>query len=380
MKNKMSLKIENKLFQRVVRFGVISIIFASASTILLAQEHAPPKIREAPKYLSRDEAKSVKLYNKVLPSVVTVFTSMEVLNQRGSQKQGGIGSGVLISAEHHILTAAHVVTGADKIMVKTSDGNLRVAELLFSEPKADIALLKLAEKDTALQHVELGDSDELAVGQLTYVIGSPYGLEGSFSIGYISGFRDFSRLYGGTILAEFIQTDAAINSGNSGGPVFNSQGQLIGIASRILTVSGGFQGLGFVVTINTAKQLLALEDRVWIGIESIFLNSEMISLLLNQDLEGGLLIQRVMKGSPADKAGLRGGTISAQILERDIILGGDLILEFGTQEACHSECLVRAHKELLGMDRIPVKFLRGGKIMETVINVTNNRLNFLSEK
>jgi serine protease Do len=214
---------------------------------------------------------------------------------------------------------------------------------------------------------------------MTYVIGSPYGLEGSFSIGYISGFRDFSRLYGGTILAEFIQTDAAINSGNSGGPVFNSQGQLIGIASRILTVSGGFQGLGFVVTINTAKQLLALEDRVWIGIESIFLNSEMISLLLYQDLKGGLLVERVMKGSPADKAGLRGGTISARIQGRDIIIGGDLILEFSTQEACHSACLVRAQKELSGMDKIPVKFLRGGNVMETVIDVTNSRLNFLSE-
>jgi serine protease Do len=220
----------------------------------------------------------------------------------------------------------------------------------------------------------------LAVGQAAYVIGAPYGFENSFSAGHISGFREFGRLYDGAILAEFIQTDAAINSGNSGGPVFNSQGEVVGIASRILTESGGFQGLGFVVAINTAKQLLALEDRPWMGIDAVFLNADMLNQILNLNVEGGLLVQHVAKGSPADKAGLRGGTVPAQILGQDILLGGDLIVEFNTQEACHSECLVHEGKRLSGLKQIPVNFLRSGKMMRAVIDVSTTRRNFLKSR
>ena len=344
---------------------------------LNAQEHASPKIRITPKYLSKEESRHVKLYQKVLPTIVTIFTSRNVITMEGNKQQDGIGSGVLISPDCHVLTAAHVVNYADEIMVKTQDGKLRPAELLFSESSADIALLKLSNPDLKLEHAKLGNSDKLAVGQKVFVIGSPYGLENSFSAGYISGFRNFDRLYDGTISAEFIQTDAAINSGNSGGPLFNSNGEVVGIASHILSISGGFQGLGFVVAINTAKQLLALEDRVWIGIEGIFLNSDGISKIFNRQLGGGILVLRVVKASPADKAGLRGGSIPAHLLNRNFLLGGDLIIEFGTQEACHSDCLVEANKKMAGLDHIPVKFLRGGNEMETVIDVSTSRQNFL---
>ncbi|MFQ5792906.1 MAG: S1C family serine protease [Acidobacteriota bacterium] len=358
--------------------SAVLLLSMFCTSALYAQEHAARKTRGAPDYLAGEEARAAQLYREVLPTVVTILTSTEVFNQTGGrEEQGGIGSGVLISPEHHVLTAAHVVAGADEIMLKTRDGKLRPAELLFSESSADIALLRLATPDPDLKHAPLGDSDRLAVGQRVYVIGAPYGLELSFSIGHISAFREFNRLYDGTILAEFIQTDAAINSGNSGGPVFNSRGEVIGIASRILTLSGGSEGLGFVVTINTAKQLLALEDRAWTGLETIFLTGEQLAQLLNLDLEGGLLVQRVARGSPADKAGLRGGWISAQILGRDILLGGDLILELGSQEACHSECLVRAGSHFSGQDQIPVRFLRGGKVMQTVVDVSATRRSFL---
>jgi serine protease Do len=207
-----------------------------------------------------------------------------------------------------------VVRGAYEIVVKTQDGKMRPAELLFSETGADIALIKLITPAPELKHAELGDSDRLVVGQSVYAIGSPYGLENSFSVGHISGFRSFDRYYDGAIQAKFLQTDAAINMGNSGGPLLNSKAQVIGIASQILSVSGGFQGIGFVVPINTAKELLSLRDRVWLGIEGIYLNREGISKLMNRDLKGGLLIERVAKGSPADKAGLRGGSVPSRML------------------------------------------------------------------
>ena len=344
---------------------------------LPAQEHASPKVRSVPDYLSGEEAQAADLYRRVLPTVVTILTSSRVITEEGPEQREAIGSGVLISPECHVLTAAHVVEAADSIIVKTHDGVLRPAELLFSEAGADIALLKFVTPAPELPHASLGDSDRLAVGQKTFVVGSPYGLENSFSVGSISGFHEFGRLYDGTILAEFIQTDAAINSGNSGGPVFNSAGEVIGIASQILTVSGGFQGLGFVVAINTAKQLLALEDRAWMGIVSIFLDAEQLALLLNVDQQGGALIQHVTPGSPADRAGLRGGSIAARVLGQDILLGGDLILQFDSQEACHSACLVRAGEHIGSQDQIKVKFLRGGKIKDAVVDVSATRHNFL---
>jgi serine protease Do len=350
------------------------------TTQMWSQEHRPQKVRKFPADLAVHESLSAKLYNRVIPTVVTILTSEQVLTREGEETQEGLGSGVLISKENHVLTAAHVVAGADRIQVKTLDDQLREAELLFSEAGADIALLRLIEPDSNLAFAVLGDSDVLAVGQATYVIGSPYGLEHSFSIGNISAFREFDRLYDGSIIVEFIQTDAAINSGNSGGPVFNSKGEVIGIASRILTVSGGFQGLGFALTINTAKQVLALEDRTWMGIESIFFTREQISELLNADVEsdGGLLVQRVAKGSPAEKAGIRGGTVPVTILGNKFLFGGDLILSFDNQDTCHKHCLANAREHFAGMDRIRVIYLRGGKRVETVVDVSAARRNFLS--
>ncbi len=366
--------------KKVITTNAVALLCALEFAPACGQEHATPKLHLPAKHLSGEEARAAKLYREVLPTVVTIFTSRQMLTPQGLLGERGLGTGVLISPECHVLTAAHVVEGADSILVKTQDGRLRPAELIYSESSADIALVRLLIPAPELKHANLGDSDQLAIGQATYVIGAPYGFESSFSAGHISGFREFGRLYDGTILIEFIQTDAAINSGNSGGPVFDSRGEVIGIASRILTESGGFQGLGFVVAINTAKQLLALEDRPWMGIEGVFLDADMLRQILNLNVEGGLLVQHVAKGSPADKAGLRGGKVPAQILGQEILLGGDLIVEFNTQEACHSECLVREGSRLAGLDQIPVNFLRSGKMMQTVIDVSATRRNFLKSR
>ena len=360
-----------------IKFIVILFLLLHSNAVY-AQDHPTPKKHITPEYLKGEEARAARLYSDVLPTVVTIITSRQVFTEElGLIQQESIGSGVLISSDCHILTAAHVVKDAESIIVITNEGKRRSAKLLFAESKADIALINFITPDPNLKHAKLGNSDSLAVGQIVYVIGNPYGLQNTFSAGHISAFREFNRLYDGTILAEFIQTDAAINSGNSGGPVFNSKGEVIGIASRILTVSGGFQGIGFVVSINTAKQLLALEDRVWIGFDGIFLDKGELALLLNINQKGGLLVQHVSKGSPADKAGLKGGTIPAKIIDQDVVLGGDLILQFGDQKACHSECLIEAGKHLAGQKMIAVKYLRGGIIMNTVIDFSESRQNFL---
>jgi len=204
-------------------------------------------------------------------------------------------------------------------------------------------------------------------------------MENSFSAGIISAFRSFNSLYDGTVPIEFIQTDAAINSGNSGGPLFNSNGQVIGIASSILTVSGGFQGIGMAVTSNTIKGLLAFEDRPWIGIESVFLKSEDLSRLFNLNLSGGLLVQKVAKSSPAYRAGLQGGSVPAKIGGRSVLLGGDIILKMDTQNTCHVGCLEGVRNVLAAKDKIDILFLRGGKQQMVTVDVSEVRKNFLNE-
>ena len=152
----------------------------------------------------------------------------------------------------------------------------------------------------------------------------------------------------------------------------------MGIASSILTVSGGFQGIGMAVTSNTVKGLLAFEDRPWIGIDSIFLRSEELSELFNLNLEGGLLVQKVATSSPADRAGIKGGSISANVNGKPILFGGDLILKIGTQETCHVDCIEGVRKVLASKDKIDVLYLRGGKEHVTTVDVSEIRKNFLA--
>ena len=359
---------------------VLALLFSFSLTVLMAQEdhHAPAKKRTFPKNLSAQETSVAKLYNEVIASVITIYTTSNAYTETGPVQNKGLGSGVLISKDAHILTAAHVVDGASSISIRTQDGKLRKATLLFSEQAADIALLKLDVSDSSLSHATFGDSDTMAVGQNVFAIGSPYGMENSFSSGIVSAFRNFNTLYDGTVSIEFIQTDAAINSGNSGGPLFNSNGEVVGIASSILTVSGGFQGIGMAVTSNTVKSLLAFEDRPWIGIEGVFLKSDDLAKLFNLNLTGGLLVQKVAQSSPANRAGIQGGFIPANIGGKEMLFGGDIILKIGPQETCHIGCLEGVKKLLVNKEKIDVRYLREGKEHTVTVDASKVRKNFLN--
>lgn len=362
---------------------LISICIFTISNVFFAQDmpHPTVKVRTAPNYLSKGEANVSNIYKQVIPTVVTVFTKSNKFTDKGPVKNQGLGSGVLISHDCYILTAAHVVDGSSDILVKTQDGKMRKASIVFSEIAADIALLKLDVLDRSLAHATLGDSDNLVIGQNVYAIGSPYGLENSFSSGIISAFRGKDMVYNGTVNVDFIQTDAAINSGNSGGPLFNSKGEVIGIASSILTVSGGSQGIGMVVAINTAKSLLTFDDRPWVGINSVFLTQEHYATLFNINISnGGLLVQSVAANSPAEKAGLRGGFIQANVTGREILFGGDIILQVGDQEACHPICIEKEGMIHLDKNKINIKYLREGKVHDVVVDVTGTHHNFLEKK
>ena len=218
--------------------------------------------RTAPADLPPEESAIVELYTQALQTVVSVFGETD--RQKGEilETTRGHGSGVLLDSRR-VLTVAHVVDNEQRVLVRTQDGVERRARILRMDERTDLALLELAAPlpDFLVpKRVTLGDSDRLAVGQKVIAIGNPFGLENSLSVGTVSGFREAAEESKG-VRPEYIQTDAAINSGNSGGPVFDSAGRVIGIASKFWSVSGGNEGIGFAVAINTAKTLFRAEPR-----------------------------------------------------------------------------------------------------------------------
>jgi S1-C subfamily serine protease len=212
---------------------------------------------------------------------------------------------------------------------------------------------------------KLGDSGKVQVGDEVFVVGTPYGLSHTLTAGHISARHKLNIVSGAFEVSEIFQTDAAINQGNSGGPLFNLAGEVIGIASSILTKSGGFEGLGFAVTSNTAKRVLLEQPSFWFGLDGIVLDDE-VAAAFNVPQPMGFLVQQVAENSPAARLGLRPGGIKSQIGLNEMLLGGDIILEVvGIQvsESCYPS-IERRLSQMKPGDMITVKVLRAGRILE----------------
>ncbi|MFY0625664.1 MAG: trypsin-like peptidase domain-containing protein [Reichenbachiella sp.] len=266
-------------------------------------------------------------YSNLSKSVVKIIVEGQEIEKSTMQKvtSQGLGSGVLISEEGLIVTASHVIQTANSVKVQFIDGEVIPAKVISSAPFADVATIQLSWKPKDKVVAKLGNSDETKIGDQIFMIGAPYGLEFSLSVGYISGRHKKKRFAHGEQWMEFFQTDAAINQGNSGGPMFNMKGEIVGIASYILSESGGFQGLGFAATSNVCKELLLDERNAWSGIEGVFITGELANAL-NVSQGAGLLIQKVAMLSPFGIVGIQGGTIPVDILGETILIGGDVII------------------------------------------------------
>ena len=284
------------------------------AAVLLA--HAPPAAGQT----------VGQAFKRVNRSVVVVRTTESEVNAKDLVSVPGIGSGVLISPDGRVLTAAHVVHTADEINVEFLDGTIVRATVIASEPEADVALLQLDRVPESVVVATLGDSDRAEVGDPVFVVGAPYGIGHTLTVGHISARHKPNTIYSGMSLAEFLQTDAAINQGNSGGPMFSMAGEVIGVVSHIISKSGGFEGLGFVVTSNMARRLLLERKSFWSGLDG-FVLSGALARAFNLPQPVGLLVQRVAQNSPSAITGLRGGTMKATIDGRTITVGGDVILE-----------------------------------------------------
>ncbi|MDY8134549.1 S1C family serine protease [Aquimarina sp. 2201CG5-10] len=302
------------------------------------------------------------LFAQLDPAVVTIEVTQYKIKDQQLTSSGGLGSGVIISEDGLILTAAHVVDFANEVSVKLQNGTSVKADVLSASSAADVALLKLRTAPTNLKPVKVGNSDTAKIGEQIIIIGAPLGLEHSLSVGHISRKMRKNMLTNGE-MAGFIQTDASINQGNSGGPMFNLKGELIGIVSFILSNSGGFEGLGFAVDINTVKKTMFDVNNFWTGFEGVFLNETMAGVL-NTPQKSGVLIQRVTPNSFASNIGLKPGFLQAEILGQKIWLGGDIILSIqGTScTAPHNLGNIKRQIEnLKAGDKVRIEVLRKGE-------------------
>jgi len=307
---------------------------------------------------------------------VTVVVALHKVSSvpAGIQQTMGldVGSGVLVSKSGKVITAAPLVHTADQIKVKSLGGEAVGARVVASAPFADVSLVQLEPVPREVVVAKLGDSEKVEVGDEVFVVGTPYGLSHTLTAGHLSARHKLNTLSGSFEEVEIFQTDAAINQGNSGGPMFNMAGEVIGIASRILTKSGGSEGLGFAITSNTAKRLLLEEPSFWFGLDGIVLKDE-LAAAFNVPQPMGLLVQQIADNSPAARLGIQPGEIKSQIGLSEVFLGGDIILEvvgIEVSEGCYQKIVSRLSQMKPG-DTITVKVLRAGRILR--LSATRDR-------
>ena len=271
-----------------------------------------------------EEQLITELYARVSPAVVCV-TAPEYFGEC-------IGSGFVIDLQGHVVTNDHVAQAADELLVTLADEHTVPAEVVGSDPGSDLAVLKIDVAPDDLTVAELGDSASLQVGQRAIAIGNPFGLERTITTGVISSLgRTLSRDDSDFQIAELVQTDAAINPGNSGGPLLDSRGKVIGVNTAIASDSGTNAGVGFAIPVDIVKRVVpalisqGYYQHPWIGVTGRTISPEMVEAA-NLPIDTGVLVFAVEPGSPAEKAGLRGGDQEIMVSGIPMLAGGDVVI------------------------------------------------------
>lgn len=322
---------------------------------------------------TEDEENNISIYLRVGQGVVNI-TSVVVERDFffNPIPREGVGSGSIIDSEGHILTNHHVIQDSTKLEVTLSDGSKWPARFVGSDPENDLAVIQIDAPREKLTVIPMGDSTGLHVGQKVLAIGNPFGLGQTLTTGIISSLERSIRTPNGTLMEDLIQTDAAINPGNSGGPLLDSNGKIIAINSAIISPTGASVGIGFAVPVNTAKRILPeliSKGHVtypWIG-ASVYPLIPEFAKFLGLKAERGAVIAQVVRGSPADRSGLRGGDRQVQVGNSLIPVGGDVIIEMDGKEITSSNELIKMIRDHRPGDRIELKFLREGKLLNIYV-------------
>jgi S1-C subfamily serine protease len=315
-----------------------------------------------------DEEINIRVYRAASPAVVNITTTAVAYDFfLTAVPKEGTGSGAIIDRSGHILTNFHVIDGARRLEVTLADGSKWPARPVGADPSNELAVIKIDAPAEKLTVIPLGDSSKLIVGQKVLVIGNPFGYDRTLTVGIVSSLGRSIRADNGRLIRDIIQTDAAINPGNSGGPVLNSSGEVIGVSTAIFSPSGGSVGVGFAVPINTAKRIIpelinrGYVARPYLGItghEVIPALAQALRLPVNE----GIMVVEVTPGSPAQRAGIRGGDRAVQVGNMIVHLGGDIITEV-------DQVKVRTFEELSDFidtkrpgDTVILTFHRQGKL------------------
>jgi S1-C subfamily serine protease len=325
--------------------------------------------------LTDEEAINVRVYRQVSPAVANILTkAIEYDFFMDPVPVEGAGSGFVIDEKGYILTNFHVVQGAQSIEVVLGDQSRYPAKFIGADQRNDVALVKIDPKGKHLVALTLGDSASLQVGQKVLAIGNPFGFQSTLTTGVVSALGRTVQTSQTTFIDEAIQTDAAINRGNSGGPLIDSHGEVIGINSAIFTPSGTTAGIGFAIPINSAKRIahdLMTEGRVrqaFLGVQTISVAGQLAEAL-DLPAQEGLLVVAATKGGPAAVAGVRGGDHVVRAGMQRIAIGGDLIVAVdGQKVASPFDLNILLNRKRPG-DVMTLTIFRGGKKMELPVKL-----------
>lgn len=324
------------------------------------QRNQPPLNRGADG-LTAEEAVNVAIYERCNKSVVHITSrGVEVDNFFFAEIREGDGSGAVLDMSGHILTNYHVIEGARKVTVGLFDGSSYDAELVGADPIGDVAILKIAAPRELLFPVILGDSSQLKVGMKVFAIGNPFGLERTMATGIVSSLNRTLQLKGNRSVRSIIQIDASVNPGNSGGPLLDSQGRLIGLTTAIASKTGQSAGVGFAIPINLVTHVLndllkyGRVIRPESGIEKVY------------ETEEGLLVASLAEDGPAKQAGLQGPKITRErrgpfVIERIDRLAADRIVGVDGEKVKSADDLLSYLDNKRPGDRVTLQVLRGGK-------------------
>jgi S1-C subfamily serine protease len=315
----------------------------------------------------RDAPGVVNVKAQIVRRVESPFDVFPEQDRRGISN----GSGFVVDKAGFVLTNAHVIEGASNVTVQFEDKKTAKGQIIGKDISTDLAVIKVDPKGLKLRPLKLGDSATVQIGDPTIAIGNPFGLDRTLTTGVVSALQRRIPAPNGFSIDNVIQTDAALNPGNSGGPLLDAVGRVIGINSQIETggVGGGNVGIGFAVPINTAKKVIpqlkesGRVSRAYLGITGLTIDSSLERLNLASD--SGVLVQEVQGGSPAARAGIKEGDTQATIDGSQITLGGDVITGIDGRKVASMDDVVEVVNDRKPGQSVTLELMRDGK-SETV--------------
>ncbi len=361
--------------------GAIMVVAIVAVLFISPPESMKPDIIVSNGHASNTVGEVTPIYTKKL-SLIEIFEKSESgvvrVNVQRNQTEdvvGGIGSGFVFDKKGHIITNAHVIKDAVKIIVTFLDGRSYNAEIIGTDQYTDIAIIKVNADLLLLDPLPIGDSSNLKVGEGIAAIGNPFGLSGSMTSGIVSQLGRLLPSGAGYLIPDVIQTDAAINPGNSGGPLLNMRGEMVGINTAIQSATGEFTGVGFAIPSQTVAKIVPTliadgeYDHPWIGISGRDIDPDMAKVLKLKDAIGFLVIT-VVKDSPAFKAGLIGSDKTIEVDGVNYPVGGDIILSVdGNDVRKIDDILIHLQRVKAVGDEMILEVLRDGRTTNITITL-----------